>query len=145
MNDDWLGVLRDVVASRTLREAADLSSPRARFLAARFDESQTADAFTSRRYSRRHPCGAPVLVDAHRHAALASGEMLDASADGAQLRTDERLVVGTACRILVATGDGERSGIAFSARVVWRDRERGRVGVVFVGRPVVGDDVLPDR
>jgi hypothetical protein len=61
----------------------------------------------------------------------------------AKVRTDPAPPVGSVCWLLVATGDGERRGIAFSARVVWSHAPTGHAGMSFIGRPVVGPDVLP--
>lgn len=151
---DWLSVLRDVVAFRQLRDTTDRDSPRAQFLAARFTEENDGRTATvrggayrhaQRRASRRHPCRTPVLVGMRRGPEVLTvvGHLVDASADGARVHTDDPLSVGGSCWLLVATGDGERSGIAFSARVVWTDAVRGHAGVAFVGRPVMGPDVLP--
>lgn len=142
---DWLSVLRDVVAMRTLPTGTRTESPRARFLAARFDEALAGSGSISRRASRRHPIGTPVLVGLLRgaDAATAVADMIDVSASGAQLRTGESLPIGGLCWILVPTGEGERGGISFCARVVWRRPQDGRIGVAFVGVPITGPDVIP--
>jgi hypothetical protein len=141
---DWLSVLRDVVAFRGLPPGQRRDAPRARFLAARFDEALASSGGISRRASRRHPIGTPVLVGLLRGTDVATriGDMIDVSANGAQLRTDEPLPIGGLCWILVATGDSEYSGISFTARVVWRQPHDRRVGVSFVGVPIAGPNVL---
>ena len=141
----WLHLLRDVLALQDLRLGGPSDPARAAALEALFTEPRISSDQASRRASRRHPCRAPVLVGTRRGPEVVTmiGHMLDASAEGARLCTDERLTVGSSCWILVPTGDGERSGIAFSARVIWSHPDTRHCGVVFVGRPVVGPDVLP--
>lgn len=141
---DWLGLLRDVVELRALVEAGHGDTPRAQALAARFAKGEL-DRAQARRASRRHVCRTPVLVGMSRGGEVLTsvGHMLDTSADGAKFRTDIAPPVGAVCWLLVATGESERSGIAFSARVVWAHPETGHAGVTFIGRPVAGPDVLP--
>jgi hypothetical protein len=141
---DWLGLLRDVVELRALVEAGRGGTPRAQALATRFAKGEL-DRAQARRSSRRHVCRTPVLVGMSRGGEVLTsvGHMLDTSADGAKFRTDIAPPVGAVCWLLVATGESERSGIAFSARVVWAHPETGHAGVEFIGRPVAGPDVLP--
>ncbi len=141
---DWLGLLRDVVELRALVEAGQADTPRAAALAARFAKGEL-DSTQARRSSRRHVCRTPVLVGVSRGSEVLTsvGHLIDTSADGAKLRADVAPPVGAVCWLLVATGESERSGIAFSARVVWAHPETGHAGVAFIGRPVAGPDVLP--
>lgn len=141
----WLTLLREVVEARDLRDRGDVESPRARALADRFAEPQMfLGRRRSRRGSRRHACRTPVLVGLRRGADVVTlvGFMIDVGIDGARVCTDEALPNGTQCWLLVATGESERGGIAFSTSVRWSDAASGHAGLGFIGRPVSGD-VLP--
>lgn len=142
---EWLVLLRELVEYRALVDRGDGASPRAFALADRFLASDRSSGSRGRRRSRRFPCATPVLLGLRRGADVVTSvaHMLDASADGVRLRTDEALPVGLVCWLLVATGDGERAGIAFSARVAWTHTAAREAGFTFIGRPVAGPDVLP--
>jgi hypothetical protein len=144
VDGDWRNVLRDVVGIREIEEDAP-QSPRARDLVARFQEDVAARPEGSRRRSRRHRIETQIRIGVLRGSSgtTVQGHMLDASASGAKLQTAEPLPIGGLCWILVATGEDERSGVAFSARVIWRDLDAGLVGVAFVGKPMSGPNVLP--
>jgi pSer/pThr/pTyr-binding forkhead associated (FHA) protein len=142
---EWLALLRDIVDARELRDRGDIESPRARALADRFAEpTMFVGRRRSRRAGRRHSCRTPVLVGLRRGPDVVTlvGFMIDAGIDGARICTEEALHTGTQCWLLVATGESERGGIAFSTRTVWSDSASGQAGMSFVGRPVAGD-VLP--
>lgn len=138
---DWRNVLRDIVGVREI-DATTPPSPRTRDLLARFEE----DTSGSRRRSRRHRIETQICIGVLRgpSGSIVPGHMLDASSTGAKLQTAEPLPIGGLCWVMVATGQGDdRSGVAFSARVVWRDVDAGLVGVTFVGKPMSGPNVLP--
>ena len=141
----WLVVLREVVEYRGLVDVGARDSTRARLLATKFANVEHGAANYTRRAGRRLPCRTSVMLGVRRGPEVVTSvaEMIDCGAEGAKLRSVEPLPVGTVCWLLVATGDGERSGIAFSARVVWTHAETGDTGVAFIGRPIFGPDVLP--
>lgn len=141
----WLALLREVVEARDLRDRGDVDSPRARALADRFAEPQMfLGRRRSHRASRRHACRTPVLIGVRRGSDVVTlvGFLIDVAIDGGRVCTEEVLPIGTQCWMLVATGDSERSGIAFSTQVIWSDPASGHAGLGFIGRPVSGD-VLP--
>lgn len=140
---DWREVLRAVVGVRELDVAAPQSA-RTSALIARFEEDLASG---SRRRSRRHRIETQISIGVLRGSSgmTISGHMLDASATGAKLQTAEPLPIGGLCWILVATGESETHGVAFAARVVWRDLDAGLVGVEFVGKPMSGANVLPPK
>jgi len=141
----WLALLREVVEARDLRDRGDVDSPRARALADRFTEPQMfLGRRRSRRATRRHACRTPVLIGVRRGPDVVTlvGFLIDVAVDGGRVCTEEALPIGTQCWLLVATGDSERGGIAFSTQVIWSDPASGHAGLGFIGRPVSGD-VLP--
>lgn len=143
---DWLVLLRDVVQARELRDAGETESPLARALAARFVEPPLPmTRRRSRRGSRRHECRTPVLIGMRRGPEVVTtvGFLIDVGLDGARVCTEEAVPIGTQCWLLVATGDSERGGIAFSTSVRWSDEASGHAGLGFIGRAVAGD-VLPN-
>ncbi|MBX7079515.1 MAG: FHA domain-containing protein [Nannocystaceae bacterium] len=147
----WLELLRELIEYRTLREdgvgTKGPMSPlaiRFRALHARFSTAGSGSVDRPRRTSRRFACDLPVLLGTTSGADVVTlvGRLLDVGAGGAKLRLDEAPLVGSRCWLLIATGDGERGGMAFQSQVVWSDLER-RAGLAFFGRPTVGPDVLP--
>ncbi len=139
---EWLTLLRDIVELWARRDERGHASPRLRALAERFADRTDADGRGS---SRRYPCRTPVLIGTQRgvDTVTLAGFMLDAGADGATVCTEDRLAVGRECWLLVATGDGERSGIAFRSLVAWVCATSGLAGMTFSARPVAGPEVLP--
>lgn len=141
----WLEVIRAVLAYQNAMAVGDRNSIDATVLLDRFRRPDDARGTRRERASRREKCGGPVLIGVRRgpDVVMTVGYIVDIGVDGARVRGDEALPVGEDCWLLVATGEGERAGIAFSARVVWNHRESREAGVCFIGRPVFGPDVLP--
>jgi hypothetical protein len=141
----WLEVVRAVLAYQNAMAVGDRTSKGAAALVDRFCKPDEGPGPQRNRNSRREPCGGPVLIGVRRgpEVVMTVGHIVDIGIDGARVRGDDVLPVGEDCWLLVATGEGERAGIAFSARVVWNHRASREAGVRFVGRPVSGADVLP--
>lgn len=141
----WLEVVRAVLAYQNAMAVGDRASANATTLLDRFCRPDDAPGPRRERASRREPCGGPVLIGVRRgpDVVMTVGHIVDIGVDGARVRGEDSLPVGEDCWLLVATGEGERAGIAFSARVVWSHRQSREAGVCFIGRPVSGPDVLP--